>query len=65
MQALTSEMRRVKGEVRRREICISIPLICQQVIFDGSVAYAPQVAWIRNATLRENILFGQELDEDR
>ncbi|KAK0242171.1 multidrug resistance-associated ABC transporter, partial [Armillaria nabsnona] len=49
LQALTGGMRRVKGEV----------------IFGGSVAYAPQVAWIRNATLRENILFGQELDEDR
>ncbi|SJL01375.1 uncharacterized protein ARMOST_04696 [Armillaria ostoyae] len=49
LQALIGEMRRVKGEV----------------IFGGSVAYAPQAAWIRNATLRENILFGQELDEDR
>ncbi len=58
-------MRRVKGEVRPRELCVSIPLISQQVIFGGSVAYAPQVAWIKNATLRENILFGQELDEDR
>ncbi|KAK0453030.1 multidrug resistance-associated ABC transporter [Armillaria borealis] len=49
LQALIGEMRRVKGEV----------------IFGGSVAYSPQAAWIRNATLRENILFGQELDEDR
>ncbi|PBK73200.1 multidrug resistance-associated ABC transporter [Armillaria solidipes] len=49
LQALIGEIRRVKGEV----------------IFGGSVAYAPQAAWIRNATLRENILFGQELDEDR
>ncbi|KAK0199743.1 multidrug resistance-associated ABC transporter [Desarmillaria ectypa] len=49
LQALIGEMRRIKGEV----------------IFGGSVAYAPQNAWIKNATLRENILFGQDLDEDR
>ncbi|KAK0231362.1 multidrug resistance-associated ABC transporter [Armillaria fumosa] len=49
LQALIGEMRRVKGEV----------------IFGGSVACAPQVAWIRNAILRENILFGQKFDEDR
>ncbi|KAF7349832.1 ABC protein [Mycena venus] len=33
--------------------------------FGGSVAYCPQSAWIQNATLRENVLFGQPLDEDR
>ena len=25
----------------------------------GSVAYVPQQAWIQNATLRDNILFGK------
>jgi ATP-binding cassette, subfamily C (CFTR/MRP), member 1 len=29
------------------------------------VAYCPQTAWISNNTLRENILFGAEFDEDR
>uniref|UniRef100_A0A8B9RPH0 ABC-type glutathione-S-conjugate transporter n=1 Tax=Astyanax mexicanus TaxID=7994 RepID=A0A8B9RPH0_ASTMX len=29
----------------------------------GSVAYVPQQAWIQNATLRENIVFGQEKKE--
>lgn len=28
----------------------------------GSVAYVPQAAWIQNATLRDNILFGQPFD---
>lgn len=28
----------------------------------GSVAYAPQQAWIYNATVKENILFGNEFD---
>lgn len=27
----------------------------------GSVAYVPQQAWIQNATLKENILFGKKL----
>lgn len=33
--------------------------------FQGSLAYVPQQAWIQNATLKENILFGSELDEAR
>ena len=32
--------------------------------FGGNVSYAPQIPWIRNATLRQNILFGQPDDED-
>jgi ABC-type multidrug transport system fused ATPase/permease subunit len=35
------------------------------VIVPGSVAYVPQVAWIRNLTVRENILFGREYNEAR
>jgi ATP-binding cassette subfamily C (CFTR/MRP) protein 1 len=35
------------------------------VIFGGSVAYVPQAPWIMNATLRENVLFGRDDDEDR
>ncbi|KAL7841862.1 hypothetical protein SRHO_G00255530 [Serrasalmus rhombeus] len=31
----------------------------------GSVAYVPQQAWIQNATLKDNILFGSDLDELR
>ncbi|TFK36263.1 multidrug resistance-associated ABC transporter [Crucibulum laeve] len=49
LQALIGEMRRTRGDVT----------------FAGSVAYVPQTAWIRNATLRQNILFGQEDDEER
>jgi ABC-type multidrug transport system fused ATPase/permease subunit len=29
------------------------------------MAYVPQTPWIRNATLRENITFGQEEDENK
>ncbi|KAJ8609885.1 hypothetical protein CTAYLR_007496 [Chrysophaeum taylorii] len=31
----------------------------------GSIAYAAQTAWIRNATLKENILFGAPMDRAR
>ena len=30
----------------------------------GSVAYVPQQAWIQNATLKDNILFGKRMEEE-
>jgi ATP-binding cassette, subfamily C (CFTR/MRP), member 1 len=30
----------------------------------GTVSYVPQNPWCQNLTLRENILFGQEMDEE-
>jgi ABC-type transport system involved in cytochrome bd biosynthesis fused ATPase/permease subunit len=30
--------------------------------FQGSIAYVPQQAWIQNATLRDNIVFGKSID---
>uniref|UniRef100_A0A8B9RNF7 Multidrug resistance-associated protein 1 n=1 Tax=Astyanax mexicanus TaxID=7994 RepID=A0A8B9RNF7_ASTMX len=42
------------GEMHKQEGDVSIK---------GSVAYVPQQAWIQNATLRENIMFGQEKKE--
>ncbi|KAF9448313.1 ABC protein [Macrolepiota fuliginosa MF-IS2] len=44
------------GEVR---------MLSGKVTFGGELAYCPQVAWIQNATLRENILFGRPYDEER
>ncbi|TPX65411.1 hypothetical protein SpCBS45565_g05227 [Spizellomyces sp. 'palustris'] len=44
--ALLGEMYKIRGDVRMR----------------GSVAYVPQNAWIMNATLKENILFGRPFD---
>ena len=32
---------------------------------DGSVAYVPQQAWIQNCTLKENIIFCEDTDEDK
>ncbi|KAJ0240059.1 ABC transporter C family member 2 [Hirschfeldia incana] len=35
------------------------------VTLRGSVAYVPQVSWIFNATVRDNILFGSPFDRER
>ncbi|KZT57357.1 hypothetical protein CALCODRAFT_434214 [Calocera cornea HHB12733] len=49
LQALIGEMRRTRGHV----------------VYGGSTAYVPQAAWIINATLRDNITFGQADDPDK
>ena len=33
-------------------------------ITQGSVAYVPQQAWIQNATVKDNILFGKSITND-
>ncbi|KAG0698327.1 ABC protein, partial [Suillus ampliporus] len=43
LQGLIGEMRKVSGHVS----------------FGGRVGYCPQTAWIQNATLRDNIIFGR------
>ncbi|XP_055636693.1 multidrug resistance-associated protein 1-like isoform X2 [Toxorhynchites rutilus septentrionalis] len=45
--ALLGEMEKIQGFVNT----------------DGKIAYVPQQAWIQNATLRENILFGKPFDQ--
>ncbi|WVQ68434.1 uncharacterized protein L199_006642 [Kwoniella botswanensis] len=49
LQGLMGEMRRTEGKVT----------------FSGSTALCAQTPWIQNATVRENILFGQPWDEER
>uniref|UniRef100_A0A8B9NGU6 Uncharacterized protein n=1 Tax=Accipiter nisus TaxID=211598 RepID=A0A8B9NGU6_9AVES len=49
VSAMLGEMENIKGHVN----------------IQGSLAYVPQQAWIQNATLKDNILFGSELDETR
>ncbi|KAL1881140.1 hypothetical protein VTK73DRAFT_4587 [Phialemonium thermophilum] len=46
LAALAGDMRKTHGEV----------------ILGASRAFCPQYAWIQNATVRDNILFGKELD---
>lgn len=36
-----------------------------KITLQGRVAYAAQSAWILNATVRDNVLFGRPYDEDR
>ncbi|XP_059510179.1 multidrug resistance-associated protein 1 isoform X2 [Stegostoma tigrinum] len=48
LSALLGEMQKTEGYVAVK----------------GSVAYVPQQAWIQNASLRANIIFGQELLEE-
>ncbi|KAJ8283939.1 hypothetical protein COCON_G00027890 [Conger conger] len=47
--ALLGEMEKLEGDISIR----------------GSVAYVPQQAWIQNATLRDNILFGNPYNEQK
>ncbi|WCJ24253.1 multidrug resistance-associated protein 1 [Euphorbia peplus] len=41
------------------------PMEDTNVIIRGTVAYVPQVSWIFNATLRDNVLFGSAFDSSR
>ncbi|XP_057825504.2 ABC transporter C family member 13 isoform X1 [Cryptomeria japonica] len=49
LNAILGEMRFIKGNISRH----------------GAVAYVPQAPWIQSGTVRDNILFGKEYDEDR
>uniref|UniRef100_A0A8D2LBI3 ABC-type glutathione-S-conjugate transporter n=1 Tax=Varanus komodoensis TaxID=61221 RepID=A0A8D2LBI3_VARKO len=49
VSAMLGEMENIKGHIN----------------IQGSVAYMPQQAWIQNATLKDNILFGSSFDEAR
>lgn len=42
-----------------------LPLSEGTITVKGKIGYASQQAWIYNGSLRQNILFGQEYDEDR
>ncbi|KAJ3057372.1 hypothetical protein HK097_008467 [Rhizophlyctis rosea] len=49
LSALVGEMKRTSGHIS----------------FGGSMGYAPQQAWIQNASLRENVVFGRPWDEEK
>ncbi|XP_031347077.1 probable multidrug resistance-associated protein lethal(2)03659 isoform X2 [Photinus pyralis] len=48
-------------QVIQGELPLSIGLLC----VNGSLSCAPQEAWIFSASIRQNILFGSEMDEER
>nr|AGI21024.1 ATP binding cassette family C protein [Azumapecten farreri] len=49
ISAILGEMTKVKGQVNVK----------------GSLSYIPQQAWIQNATLQDNIVFGENLQQQR
>ncbi|KAF9436471.1 hypothetical protein BGZ76_003902 [Entomortierella beljakovae] len=49
LSAIIGEMYKIGGKIQ----------------ISGKVAYVPQQAWIINATLKDNILFGNDYDEER
>ncbi|KAG0044636.1 hypothetical protein BGZ83_010140 [Gryganskiella cystojenkinii] len=49
LSAVIGEMYKLQGHVRTK----------------GKIAYVPQQPWILNMTVRENILFGKPMDQDR
>ncbi|KAL3428313.1 ABC transporter family protein [Phlyctema vagabunda] len=48
LAALAGDMRKTKGEL----------------VMGANRAFCPQYAWIQNASVRENILFGKDMDRD-
>ncbi|XP_023236895.1 multidrug resistance-associated protein 4-like [Centruroides sculpturatus] len=42
-----------------------IPVTFGKVIVKGKIAYASQEAWVFNGSIRENILFGEEYEEEK
>ncbi|KAJ3100113.1 hypothetical protein HDU97_002495 [Phlyctochytrium planicorne] len=60
LMALLGEMNRISGQrflptSKLRNVAVANP----------SVAYVAQTSWLRNATIRENILFGEPYDANR
>ncbi|XP_037352386.1 ATP-binding cassette sub-family C member 2 [Talpa occidentalis] len=49
MSAILGEMENIHGHITVK----------------GTIAYVPQQSWIQNGTIKDNILFGSELDEKR
>lgn len=55
-QGKSSLLSAIVGEMYKRQGSVTVY---------GDLAYVPQQAWIVNATIRDNILFGQEFDKAR
>ncbi|KAM4795961.1 MIT domain-containing protein 1 [Rhinophrynus dorsalis] len=59
------------GSVGSGKSSLILSILGQMTLLDGtvsvagSIAYTAQQAWVFNASLRENILFGEEYDEEK
>ncbi|KAF9586641.1 Multidrug resistance-associated protein 1 [Lunasporangiospora selenospora] len=55
-QGKTSFLNALIGEMYKRQGTVQVK---------GTIAYVPQQAWIINATLKDNILFGKDYDQEQ
>ncbi|KAF9999779.1 hypothetical protein BGZ79_006630 [Entomortierella chlamydospora] len=57
------------GELERLEGNVYMPRLDYGLDYDSDrgsgIAYVSQTAWLQNSTIRDNILFGKEFDQDR
>nr|CAD7423725.1 unnamed protein product [Timema monikensis] len=60
MSAILGEMDKVSGHVNTQG---EMDKVSGHVNTQGSIAFVPQQAWIQNASLKENIMFGKSSDE--
>ena len=71
IQALLGEMEKHRGNVTLKVYFNFIFLnnfywyYKYNCFSQGSVAYVPQQAWIQNATLKENVLFGKDSNNSK
>ena len=67
ISALLGEVEKVEGTVNLRvgmsNNVPSSPFEKRIVFLQGRVAYVPQQAWIQNASVKDNILFAQPMNE--
>lgn len=59
--AMLGEMKRISGKYYIPEN----HLFGDNPTWKSDVCYVPQTAWLMNATIKDNILFGEEYDEER
>ncbi|KAI8838411.1 P-loop containing nucleoside triphosphate hydrolase protein [Chytriomyces cf. hyalinus JEL632] len=66
LQALLGEMKRISGDayLPNRRISRTISTSDDDYL-NGSVAYVAQTSWLQNATIRDNITFGEDYDAVR
>ena len=46
-------------------VCGELPISDGTVFVGGKIAYTSQQPWVFTASIRQNILFGEEYEEDR
>ncbi|KAJ3234744.1 hypothetical protein HDU78_005679 [Chytriomyces hyalinus] len=66
LQALLGEMKRISGDAYLPDRRISRTISSSDNDYlNGGVAYVAQTSWLQNATIRDNITFGEDYDAVR